>query len=77
MQARAYVSVLGGNAVLASYFAAVNIVYAVEGSEVKNSWEYGELYGKLGGGHVLRAGSYTQLLQLARENLIPAAAGLA
>ena len=48
-QAGHFVSVLGGNAVLASYFAGVNVVYAVEGTEVKNEWEYGELYARLAG----------------------------
>ena len=35
LQASCFISVLGGNAVLASYFAGTNLVYAVKGEEMK------------------------------------------
>ena len=72
-QARHFVSVLGGNAVLASYFADVNIIYATEGTETHNpDWEYGQLYAKLAGGRILHADTYLGVLQLAQQHLVPA-----
>lgn len=70
-RAENYVSVLGGNAVLASYFARSNVIYAVKGQEVGNvGFEYKELYAKLSPSHnatVLHAATYKQLLELVQK----------
>ena len=42
-----FISVLGGNAVIASYFAGTNVIYAVKGHETEHESEYGELYPRL------------------------------
>ena len=77
-QSSSYISVLGGNAVLASYFAESNIIYAVKGQEVGNAgFEYEELYARLSPARnatVLHAVSYKQLLELAQQQYV---AGLA
>ena len=39
-----FISVLGGNAVIASYFAGINTVYATKGHETEHESEFGELY---------------------------------
>ena len=66
-----YVSVLGGNAVLASYFATSNVIYAVKGQEVANAgFEYKELYAKLSPSQnatILHASTYKQLLELVQR----------
>ena len=73
-RAEKFISVLGGNAVLASYFATTNIIYAVKGQEVANvGFEYKELYAKLSPGHnatILHAATYEQLLELVQAQYL-------
>ena len=42
-----FISVQGGNSVIASYFAGTNVIYAVRGHEVEHDMEYNELYPRL------------------------------
>ncbi len=70
-QADAFISVLGGNAVISSYFAGTNIIYAVKGHEASND-EFQDLYPRLGPdghGKILQAHSYAELIFLAEQHL--------
>ncbi|KAK9863173.1 hypothetical protein WJX84_011002 [Apatococcus fuscideae] len=72
-QSDAFISVLGGNAVIASYFAGTNIVYAVKGQETTHNDEFGVLYPRLspeGLGKVVHARNYGQLLALAEQHFL-------
>lgn len=42
-----FISVLGGNSVIASYFAGTNVIYAVKGHELEHDMAYKELYPRL------------------------------
>ena len=44
MQASRFISVLGGNSVLASYFAGTNLVFAVKGHEMKTHGQGNKSY---------------------------------
>ena len=71
-QAEAFISVLGGNSIIASYFAGTNIIYAVKGSEAANA-EYHDVYPKLspeGHGKIYQAHDYQELIDLAREHFL-------
>lgn len=71
-QADAFISVLGGNAIIASYFAGTNIIYAVNGQEAHNT-EYQDVYPRLspgGEGKIFHAHDYQELIDLAREQFI-------
>jgi len=55
-----FISVQGGNSILASYFGGENIVYAVRGNELNNNF-YGKLTA-LSGCNIKHVMSYTDLL---------------
>ncbi|KAL3156393.1 hypothetical protein ABBQ38_000706 [Trebouxia sp. C0009 RCD-2024] len=42
-----FISVQGGNSVIASYFAGTNVIYAVKGHEIETDLAYKELYPRL------------------------------
>ncbi len=70
-----FISVLGGNAVIASYFAGVNVVYAVKGHETEHTTEYGELYRHFAvhseQAIVHRVRAYSELLDYVRQHYLP------
>jgi len=61
-----FVSVLGGSALLASYFGGTNIVYAREGWEVSCN-AYDNWYHLFSGAKVLHAGTHRQLRDIVRR----------
>ena len=67
-----FVSVQGGNSVIASYFAGTNVIYAVKGHEVEHDEEYNELYPRLTvdpeHAVVHRVKTYTELLTFVRQH---------
>ena len=67
-----FVSVLGGNAVIASYFSGTNVVYAVKGHETQHTQEYGELYRRFAAdpeqSTVHRVKAYSELLDYVRQH---------
>lgn len=71
-----FISVLGGNAVIASYFAGINIIYATKGHELEDPTEYGILYPHLAmdmtKAVIHRANTYTTLLEFAVQYFLPA-----
>lgn len=66
-----FISVLGGNAVIASYFAGTNIIYAAKGHEIEHTSEYGILYPHLAmdvrKSRVHRVDTYSALLEFAKQ----------
>ena len=71
-QAGAFISVLGGNAVISSYFAGTNIIYAVKGQEASND-EFRNLYPRLspdGLGKIFQAHDYEELVSLAEQHFL-------
>lgn len=71
-----FISVLGGNAVIASYFAGVNIIYAAKGHELEDVSEYGILYPHLAEDMqkaiIHRVPTYASLLEFAAQYYSPA-----
>ena len=71
-----FISVLGGNAVIASYFAGINIIYATKGHELEDPTEYGILYPHLAmdmtKAVIHRADTYTTLLEFAVQYFLTA-----
>lgn len=71
-----FISVLGGNAVIASYFAGVNIIFATKGHELEHSSEYGILYPHLSvdmeKAVIHRVDTYSTLLEFAVQYYTPA-----
>ncbi|KAK9804577.1 hypothetical protein WJX73_001439 [Symbiochloris irregularis] len=72
-----FVSVLGGNSVIASYFAGVNIIYAVKGSELTGHGlkdrEFDLVYPRLGPngkGTILTVSTTQHLLQAAANEFL-------
>ena len=69
-----FISVLGGNSVIASYFAGTNTVYAVKGHETEHTSEFGELYRNLAvesaQSTVHRVRNYSELLDYVRQNYL-------
>ncbi len=61
-----FISVQGGNCVLASYFGATNIIYAKKGSELKCN-SYNGHYKKYSGCNVLHANNYTDFIKLIKN----------
>ena len=70
-----FISVLGGNAVIASYFAGTNVVFAIKGHETEHATEYGELYRHLAmdpeQAVVHRVKAYPELLDYVSEHFLP------
>lgn len=70
-----FISVLGGNAVIASYFAGTNIVYAVKGHEIEHTTEYGQLYRHFAMNPeqaiVHRVSAYSELLDYVKQDYLP------
>lgn len=70
-----FISVLGGNAVIASYFAGTNVVYAVKGHETEQTTEYGELYRRFAvdpeQAIVHRVKAYSELLEYVKQHYLP------
>lgn len=63
-QCSRFISVQGGNSVLASFFGGVNLVLCKEGLEI-NFREYERFYPKLSGANVIRCNSDAELLHAA------------
>jgi hypothetical protein len=61
-----FVSVQGGNSVVASYFGGTNIVFAVKGPEVRHG-TYSSLYPLLSGCRVVHARTHQEVLSRATE----------
>lgn len=68
-QCNHYISVQGGNSVLASYFGGKNIVLVKKGRELIFQ-EYQNFYSKLSGAKVIVAGSEKELVQVVNENYL-------
>ncbi len=68
-----YISVLGGNAVLASYFSGTNVIFALVGKETKNPAEYGSFYHHFSPHDhptIQRVSSYEDLLKFVSQKYI-------
>lgn len=61
-----FVSVQGGNSVLASYFGGHNVIYAVRGLEIEMN-EYETIYPKLSNCTIVQVGTYGELLETVRR----------
>ena len=62
-----FISVQGGNAVLASYFGGTNIIYAREGSELSCD-SYNGHYKKYSNCNVFHSNNYTDFIKLIKTN---------
>jgi hypothetical protein len=62
-----FISVQGGNCVLASYFGGTNIIYAKCGGELTHD-SYNGHYGKYSGCNVLHTDNYPDLMKLIKNN---------
>lgn len=56
-----FISVQGGNSVLASYFGGTNIIYAVKGLELEMN-EYNTIYPRLSGTKIWHSDTYEKLI---------------
>ena len=65
-----YISVQGGSSILASFFANKNLIYAVEGGEIRQPHEYREIYPRLNvkvkRSTIIHVQSYPELLTAAK-----------
>ena len=61
-----FVSIQGGSSILASYFGAPNIIYAVEGQEL-NAGSYTNWYSKFGGSEIIHVRTYEDLIKKCYE----------
>lgn len=62
-----FISVQGGNSVLASYFGGTNIIYAKKGSELR--WgEYNGHYKKYSNCNILHSNNYPKFIELIKNN---------
>ncbi|DBA95148.1 TPA: hypothetical protein ACH3X1_015702 [Trebouxia sp. C0004] len=72
-----FISVLGGNAVIASYFAGVNVAYAAKGHETEHSTEDGKLYcpfamhSEQAIVHRVRTSTYSEPQDYVRQHYLP------
>ena len=64
-----FISVQGGNCVLASYFGGTNIIYAKRGSELIHK-SYEGHYRKYSGCNILYSNNYTDFLELIRRTYL-------
>jgi hypothetical protein len=62
-----FISVKGGNCVLASYFGGTNIIYAKIGGELINN-SYNGHYKKYSNCNILHSNNYTEFIQLIKNN---------
>lgn len=62
-----FISVQGGNSVLASYFGGTNIIYACKGGEI-NSKSYHGHYKKYSDCKILHSNNYTDFIKLIKSN---------
>lgn len=67
-----FVSVQGGNSIVASYFGGTNIVFAVKGYELGASDDYHRQYSHFAQTKLLVASNYSSLVEYVRRQYIDA-----